>query len=464
MTVTDDIRSAARGELDRRDLQETVISRPRGRKKVESGYTGLEVFGDIISGDIVEHNPEWKDKKRYDVVDRMRKGDATCAATLMAIALPIISTDVVVEARHGADVEAPTDKIVEEAADFVHYQLFECLERPWNELLREIFLFMAYGHYAFEKIYKTIDHGEYSGATGWANFAPRHPRTFEGWYFNKHGSFLGVRQETHTPDGQWLKVDLPIEDLIWFTHQSEAGNPLGVSIFRPAYKHWKYKDGFYAVQAIAIERQGAGVPYGKYPEGTKDSDIDELEEMLQNIQAHEQSYVLSEENWDVGFLDMGSAKILDPQEAIDHHDSMIPQSILAGFLNLTKGTKGSYALSSDSSGFFNYSIQNVANLIAGILNKQAIPDLLDKNYPNLPYYPKLSFNKVGHISLEKIIDGISKLGSTGMLTPTIEVENYVRALMNLPTIEVSDYEEHKEEEQEQNQPQHPAGPTEPDSE
>lgn len=453
MVVEDrDIRSAAITEIGRRSLADSEsMPTKRGRKPVQVGYTGLEIFGNIISGDIVEHNREWHGKKRYDIVDRMRRGDATCAATLMAIALPIISTDVVVEARAGADGDSP-DPVVKEAADFIHYNLFEGMSTPWNEFLREVFLFLAYGHYAFEKIYKTVDKGEFAGSTGWQQFAPRHPRTFENWYFEEHGGFLGVRQEVVTPSSKWIKVDIPIERLLWFTHQSEAGNPLGNSIFRPAYKHWKYKDGFYAVQAIAVERQGAGVPFMQYPEGAKDSDIDDAEEMLQNIQAHEQSYMIWEEGWEAGFIDMGSNKVLDPQQAIDHHDSMIPQSILAGFLNLTKGTKGSYALSSDSSGFFNYSIQNVANLIAGIINKQAIPELLDKNYPNLPSYPHLRFNKVGHISLDKIIAGISQLGKEGFILPTIEVENYVRGLLNLPPIEQDEFQEVKEEEKEANAP------------
>ncbi len=451
--MTIDIRhlAIARGPGDiQRELRQSQI-RPLGRRPIEIGLTGLEVFGSIISGDIVEHNREWYGKQRFKIVDRMRKGDATCAATLMAISLPIISTDVVVETREGADGHKP-DPIVQEAADFIYYNLFEGMKESWNAWLREAFLYLAYGHYAFEKVFGTIESGTYKGAVGWKEFAPRHPSTFEEYYFDRNGHLVAVQQQAFRPDDSSYKsVVMPVDKMIWFTNQKEAGNPLGVSILRPAWKHWKYKDGFYAVQAIAVERQGAGVPFAKYPEGAKSDDIDDAEEMLQNIQAHEQSYVTFSEGWDVGFLDMGSSKVLDPKDAIEHHDQMIPKSILAGFLNLTQGDRGSFALSSDSSGFFTYSIQQTANYLAGVLNKTVIQELLDMNYPDLPSYPRLSFNKVGHISLEKIISGIKDLGAQGFITPTLELENYIRGLLNLPSIGEDDLEDIEQKEMEKEQ-------------
>lgn len=421
--------------------------RRRGRRKVEIGYTGLEVFSSIITGELVEHNVDWFDKKRYQIVDRMRKGDATCAATLMAIVLPIISTEVIIESREGAAGVKP-DPIVQEAADFLHFVLFEQMERSWGGWLREaLTLYLGYGHYAFEKVFGEIKDGQYKGAMGWKEFAPRHPSTFEKFYFDDHGHFQGVEQQAFSGDtGAYNTVDIPLDKMLWFTNQEEANNPLGISVLRPAYKHWKYKDGFYAVQAIAVERQGAGIPFGEYPAGTKTADVDDLEEMLQNIQAHEQSYITYEEGWNVGFVDMGSSKVLDPADAVEHHDQMIPKSILAGFLNLTQGDRGSFALSADSSGFFTFSLQHTANYAADVLNVAA-KEILDKNYPNLPAYPKIRFNKVGHISLEKIIDGIDKLGTQGFVTPTLELENHIRGLLNLPSLGKDELEEIEEDEQ-----------------
>ncbi len=448
MTTREDIRLNTYQESDVPKARELDLHpfRKRGRRKAEIGYTGLEVFSSIITGELVEHNVDWFDKKRYKNADRMRKGDATCAATLMAIVLPIISTDVTIETREGAKGEKP-DPIVQEAADLLHYALFENMERPWISFLREaLTLYLSYGHYAFEKVFAEIAEGEYKGAMAWKEFAPRHPSTFEFFRFDKNGHFRGVQQQAfNTSTGNYDAVEIPLDKMIWFTNQEEAGNPLGISVLRPAWKHWKYKDGFYAVQAIAVERQGAGIPYGQYPPGTKGDDVDDLEEMLQNLQAHEQSYITYEEGWEVGFVDMGASKVLDPKDAVEHHDEMIPKSILAGFLNLTQGDRGSFALSSDSSGFFTYSLQHTANYAAEVMNKAA-KEMLDKNYPNLPAYPKIKFGKVGHISTEKIIDAIDKLGDGGFITPTLELENYIRNLLNLPPLGEDELEEMEEKE------------------
>lgn len=426
-------------EGDVRKALNAVRTKARGRRPVEVGFTGLEVFGGTITGDFVEHNVDWWGRNRYLIPDKMRKGDATCAATLMAIVLPIVSTDAVLQTKTGADSHKP-DPVVREAADFIEHLLFDVMERSWDSWLREVFLFLAYGHYAFEKVFAEVKGGDFDGAIGWKEFAPRHPSTFQYFWFDDHGHFKGVTQEAFTTDtNTYQSKNLELKKLMWFTNQMEAGNPLGTSILRPAYKHWKYKDGFYAVQAIAVERQGAGIPYAKYPAGTKDPDIDAAEEMLQNIQAHEQSYITFEDPWEVGFVDMGQGKVLDPATAIEHHDFMIPKSILAGFLNLTQGDRGSFALSSDSSGFFTYSIQQTANYVAGKVN-HAIKEVLDFNYPNLPAYPKMRFNKVGHISLDKIMDGIAKLGAQGFLTPTVDLENQIREILNLPSLGVEDFE------------------------
>jgi len=446
MTASD-IRSAAVDELNRRELAEGG-KKPKSLKPgVEVGGTGLEVFGGIISGEISEHNTDWDGEKRYKIVDRMRRGDATCAATLLAITLPIISTEVHIEARKGPKDAAP-DPIVEEAAEFIHEALFgDTMQTSWESWAREAALCFAYGHYLFEKVYAPIEQGEFQGAMGWSSFAPRHPRTVSEWKFDKNNRLIGIEQQfINAASGSQETKDIDVAKMLVCTHDSEAGNPMGTSVLRPAWKHWKYKDGFYAVQAIAIERQGAGTPFAQYPQGTGDPDIDKAEEMLQNFQAHEQSYVTYAEDWNVGFLDMGSGSVLDPSKAIEHHDSMISKSILAGFLGLPQDGKGSYALSEDQSGFFQYSLQHAANNLASIINRQGIPDLLRVNYPDLPTYPRLRFDRIGSVSLGKLLEGLSSLARDGVLTTDLGLENRVRELYNLPTIDEADFEAEAEPE------------------
>ena len=436
-------------ELAKRDSQarkREINPKPSGAPRgPEIGATGLEVFGGIISGDIVDHNADWMDQKRFETVDFMRRGDSTVAATLAAITLPILATEAHVVAKKGSS-DAEPDPVVKEAADFVNEQLFGGgMDRSWQSFLREAQLYQAYGHYPFEKVFKVIEGGEWSGAIGWSKFAPRHPSTIDRWKFTRHGDPIWIEQQvTSDAAPENMPVKIPMSKVILFTHQEEAGNPLGVSVLRPAYKHWRYKDGFYAVQAIAIERQGAGVPYAQYPQGTPDPELDMTEEMLQNIQAHEQSYFMFAEDWEVGFTNMGAQTVLNPTGAIEHHDAMIPKSVLAGFLNLPQDGKGSYALSEDASGFFNFSLQTGANYIADVITRQAIREIVDYNWPGLNQYPVLRFDRVGHLGMGQVLEAIEKTVKAEVITPDIGLENRVRDYLNLPPVDESDFEEFRE--------------------
>ncbi len=417
------------------------------RTGVEIGSTGLEVFSGFLTGDIVEHNKDWQDKERYKVVDRMRRGDATCAAVLAAVTLPIVSTEFHVDAKEGSKDEKP-DPVVEEAADFISAQLFDNDNFSWQQALREWMLYLAYGHYVLEKVFEVKD-----GMVGWERFAPRHPSTIERWNYNQRGRLSDVEQLVSSEAAREDQpVIIPASKLLVFTNNEEAGNVLGQSVLRAAYKHWRYKDGFYAVQAIAIERQGAGVPFAQYPPGTPDDELDKTEEMLQNIQAHEQSYFMFGEDWDVGFTSMGAQSVLNPNQAIEHHDGMIPKAVLAGFMNLPQDGRGSYALSSDASGFFNFSLQTSANYLGDRFTRDAIKEIVDLNWPGLHTYPRLTADRVGHLGVDQVLKAINESVKEGTITPDMDIENRVRDLLNLPAIDEADFEEAKEEEKEANAP------------
>lgn len=436
-------------EIAKRDSQrnlQLVQKQPR-RGGAEIGSTGLEVFTGVLSGDIVEHNRDWEGTERYKLVDRMRRGDSTCAAVLAAVSLPVVSTEYHVDAKEGA-MDSKPDATVQEAADFISQQLFDNDHFSWQQWLRESLLYLAYGHYVFEKVYDVKD-----GMIGWERFAPRHPSTIERWFYNERGRLTGIEQlitSDAAPEDQ--PKDIPASKLLIFTNNEEAGNVLGQSVLRPAYKHWRYKDGFYAVQAIAIERQGAGVPYAQYPPGTPDEELDKTEEMLQNIQAHEQSYFMYGEDWDLGFTSMGAQSVLNPNQAIEHHDAMIPKAVLAGFMNLPQDGRGSYALSSDQAGFFNFSLQTAANYLGDRFTRDAIKEIVDWNWPGLNKYPRLRADRVGHLGMGQLLEAINLSVKEGTLTPDIDLENRVRDLLNLPAIDEEDFEEAKEAEVEANQP------------
>jgi hypothetical protein len=429
-------------ELNRRSLSEQAEqSAKRIRPKAEVGGTGLEVFGGVIGGKLADYQQEWLPPRLYDTADKMRRGDATCHATLLACTLPVLNTEIQVLGRPPRHVKE--DSAVEEAAEFLRWMLYSGeMRRTWKVWLREcVMLGLAYGHMIFEPVWDVTKNQEHSGGIILRDLASRHPRTIDKWHFEDNGQLSGVTQRIVRPSGKTQDVDLEIPKLVVFTNGEEAGNPLGQSILRAAWKHWKFKDGFYSVQAIATERQGAGIPFAEYPQGSPTEYVDDTESMLQSFAANEQAYLMWEEGWQMGLIDMKASTVLDPEKAIDHHDAMIPKSILAGFLNLTQSTKGSYALSADHSNFFAYSLQYVAHLVEQLWNQSVIPPIIEKNFPGLPYYPRVKFDQIGDISLKDFLGAVGSLATDGVLTPDITLENRVRELLNLEPIDEAEFEE-----------------------
>jgi hypothetical protein len=65
--------------------------------------------------------------------------------------------------------------------------------------------------------------------------------------------------------------EIPVDRLIAYVNDQEAGNWLAISYLRPLYKHWLRKDRLLRVDGINAERNGAGVPNAYAPpNATKD--------------------------------------------------------------------------------------------------------------------------------------------------------------------------------------------------
>ena len=203
------------------------------------------------------------------------------------------------------------------------------------------------------------------------------------------------------------------------------------------------KDSIYKIDAIAHERQGLGIPYVKIPSNATTEDEAKAEEIVKNIRANEQAYIKMSEGWEFGFIDMKAGTIRNPQATILHHDRQIVKNVLAQFLELgASGATGSYALSEDQSRLFLLSLQAVASHIAEVINKYAIPRLVDLNF-QVEDYPKLEFSKIGQVDFEALTSAIQRMSQVGLITPDSKLESYLREVMDLPEL---DEEEQAEKE------------------
>jgi len=396
---------------NKKSFQETVI-----KKDEEIGGTGTAIFEGQISN--TDYVPELTGSNALVVYDKMRKSDGVIGAVLLACELPIRSATFYVE-------PASDDPQDQEIAEFVENNLFKGMTVTWDDFLRQILLMLPFGHMVFEKVFTEV---EYKGNTyiGWKKFAPRLPTSIYKWETADHQP--GITQIL--PDGS--QPSIPIEKLLIFTYRKEGDNWLGTSLLRNAYRAWFFKQHIEKINAIAIERQGIGIPYAELPPNHTPLDVEKAKEILQNIRANEKAYLIKPNGWDIGFIDMRGNTVVNPVPTIARYDREIMLSTLTQFMDLGSNNVGSRALSTDQSTAFENNLQAIAKQICDTINNYAIKQLVDLNW-DVKDYPTLKFTKIGRVDYDKFASALQSLASAGILTPSPELEDYVRDILGLPS-------------------------------
>lgn len=378
----------------------------------ELGRTNQERYSGYVSSR--DYNSNLTGIKRIRQYDLMRLGDATVNATSLAIKLPLLS------ARW--DIKpASESRLDTQVAEAIEKELFDNGTKTWQQMLSDVLLYLDYGVMPFELVY---EYRKEQSFIGLRKLAPRWPDTIYEWQ-------TADGKDGVTQVSGFEKFSIPIEKMAIFVNQKEGDNWEGVSIYRSAYKHWYMKDKLYLVEAIAVERQGIGVPYAK-PTGPSNSvDTDATEEILQNMRANEKAYVIMPYGTEIGFLDMKSGTTKSPKEIIEHHDRQIAKNVLAQFLNLGATSTGSFALSKDQSALFILSLESVARYVCDTFNRYIIKKLVDYNY-TVDAYPELVYDKIGSIDLAAFSESLTKVVTAGLVAVDDTLKRHVRDVMDLP--------------------------------
>jgi phage gp29-like protein len=383
----------------------------------EIGESGVQILNGIITGE--EYNRALTGRKAISIWDEMRRSDATVAASLRAVKLPIKSAKWFVTAA--TDETADTD-----IADFVKWNLFERLK--WKQILGEILTHLDYGFSVHEMVFgvELVDGVE---RVVLQKLAYRKQTTILSWEAGK--DVPGVTQ--WTPSGKTHHI--PLNKIVVFTNEQEGDNYEGRSILRAAYKHWFYKDKLYQIDAVGHERQALGVVKIKYPTGATDTQRKAAKKAAANLRANEEAYIEEPVGWDINFMDMKAGSLKDVQPSIDHHDRQITKNVLAQFLELgSKGGSGSRATSEDHSKLFDLAGEAVAETIADVFG-YVIRTLIDLNF-TVTDYPKMTVGKIGDEKVGELAESVTKFEGAGLLTVSDEDEAHVRSLLGFP--EMSD--------------------------
>ncbi len=381
-----------------------------------------------------EYNSDLVGYKGLRVYDKMRKSDGTVRGALRLAKTPVLA------AKWGMNPasDGPRDRRI---ANFVWQNLVTWGSTSWPQFITESLLMLDFGYYMFEKVFA---HGEdvtadkrAAGRIVWKKFAPRHPMDVKEWFFDINGGPLSVDMWAPPAVGvptfeggviqafqRWINI--PINKLVVFTFDKEAGNIEGISLLRSAYKHWYYKDALYKIDAIQKERHGIGIPIICLPMGYSPTDKALADQLGRNLRTNDRAHVVLPPNWTLAFAELKGHPV-DCMNSIKHHDDMIPQSMLGRFMNSPGGTSVE-----EQHTLFLKATRFLADIVVDIMNCYAIPQLCQLNW-GATTYPQLYAKNIGEQEDWRTESfAIRNYVGAGIIVPDDDLEDAVRDRMGLP--------------------------------
>lgn len=361
-----------------------------------------------------EYNRDMVGERGLKNCDRMRRSDGTVRGTLRLVKTPVLSARWFVEA--GGESKAD-----QTAADFVWRNLTREMTISWPQVLTESLLMCDFGYYMFEKVWENrVVDGKLR--TVLKKLAPRHPMDVKEWHFDRNGGPAGATfySPTGKPEDEYT---IPIDKLLVFTFDREAGNIEGISLLRSAYKHWYYKEQLYKIDAIQKERHGIGIPVIKLPLNFSEADKQAADELGRNLRTNEQAHVVLPPNWDLLFAKIEGQPV-DCMKSIDHHDKQIEKNILAAFLE-------GNAKDEDQVMFLK-ATRFIADIVTDVINLHLIPQMTDYNFSRAER-PILRARRIGEQADWRTVSfAIRNLVGAGIIRPDDPLEERLREEMDLP--------------------------------
>ena len=379
----------------------------------------------------IEHLAELQGRDGSLKYRQMATGDPTVGMLLRVHKNPIRS------ANWGIPLPNDVTPIEEKAINMLNKWLFEDYTLTFDTLLGQILSFLEYGFSLFERVYVPyVFDGE-------KLLAPTLQQRIQTSILNIFPDRQIIQQMTFKAG----LVDIPMEDLIFFTLNQQGWDLRGESLLRTSYKSYKSKSVYNEYMGIGIQRTTAGIPTMIVPKGTKPDGADYLaaEVLLKSIAFHEDAYMILPAGWDFSIEAVGfdSEKV---QKAIDSLDTKMALSVLAQFVLLgQQGKGGAYALSRDQSDFFLDGLQYIVTLIEKIFHRQVLTPTVRMNFGENIDMSRIklrgmNLNKKAGVELSEVL---KNLVEGKFISSTIEDEIQLRSYLEMPALSEEDVEKRK---------------------
>ena len=366
----------------------------------------------------------------------MRRMDGQARALYRLLTLPIqsaLKTSTIVPAADG-----------EEEADFIE-AVFNTppqsggMTVSFGAFMEQMLTSLFDGFTAFEKIFWRPNVGPMKGKITLKKLAHRPSETIS-FITDEVGGFEGLRQRSNI-GGKTIDVYIPKQYSFYYAAQEAERKFYGVSFFQSAFYHYDKKAKVYYLSHLAAQRTAVGTRIGTMPQATTAEQRSMFQTGLKNLSFAQ--YMSLPEGYKVEVLrESGSFDFL---AYINHHNSQMSKSILAGFFDKDQGSGESDGMlinfGSPGDGNFILMLRAIMESIADKINHYIIPQLIDYNFKGAKY-PKFTWGRLTDEQRSSIAQTFNKLmlaGQQSTVTP-----EFIRSLEQIMADEFGleiDYEE-----------------------
>ena len=375
-----------------------------------------------------EPTPELRWPRSVEVYDAMRTQDAQITSVLRAVTLPVRRTP------WRIDPAGASPEVVRFIADDLGLpivgdtELYVAPPRTrdrfsWGEHLRQALLMLPFGHMFFEQVYRIAD----DGRAHLRKLAPRMPRTIERIEVAPDGGLVEIVQYSSMTGKR--QQPIPVSRLVGYVNELEAGNWLGRSLLRPAYKNWLIKDRLIRTQAQTVDRNGMGIPIYEAADG--EEDLSRGLAIAKALRAGDSSGASTPFGAKLRLAGV-EGSLPNADVPIRYHDEQIARAVLAHFLNLGTQT-GSWALGATFADFFTLSLQTLAQSVADVATQHIFEALVDLHFGEAEPAPKITFDEIG-TRQQATAGALKALIDAGAIFPDRQLEETLRQQLGLPAI------------------------------
>ena len=371
-----------------------------------------------------EFIPELRGKNAIRKYREMRDNDSTIGAVMYAAEQ--VLRDVKLKVEPANDTEE-----AKREADFVE-SIFDDMDHSLDDHIAESLSSLSYGFAWFEVVYKRRvgptqrspkKNSKYTdGRLGVRKIACRAPWTVSRFDVeDKSGDVLGIYQDVGYGSG---KHYIPTTKSLYYRTTVLNGDPSGRSILRNAYSSYVYLNNLQSIEAIAVERELAGIPVARIPSEYLSSDasaaqsgfVGNLQQILRDVKFNEQGYIITPSDTypdkdgsptnirlvDIELMSSNGNRNVDIDPIVRRYQHDIARSVLSEFLMLGGGNNGSYALSKSKTDLFLRPLESYIQAIVDVLNKQLVERLWQLNGLNYDLMPCIKAGDVAPHDLREI--------------------------------------------------------------